>query len=135
MRNYFSLYSFNLDTACVARTACRLRCSHSRQQPGEETYEDDIKNKILAAALPFVTELGWSKDAISAGAKTVGYPGVTHGLFPNGGAELIHYFQKTSNLQLVEILKRVSVKKIVWCILKFCFLVSRRAREESGGAW
>lgn len=109
--------------------ACRLRCSHSRQQPSEETYEEDIKNKILAAALPFVTELGWSKDAISAGAKTVGYPGVTHGLFPNGGAELIHYFQKTANLQLVEILKRVSwcnkmFLKERFCIVCVFFLVS-----------
>lgn len=91
----------------MAWTSCRLRCSHSRQQT-EENYEEDVKTKILAAALPFVVELGWSKEAITAGARTVGYPGITHGLFPNGGADLIHYFQKTSNLQLVEILKKVS---------------------------
>lgn len=110
--NFYSFRCvFNSDT-CVAWTSCRLRCSHSRPQ-NEENYEEDIKTKILAAALPFVLELGWSKDAISAGAKTVGYPGITHGLFPNGGADLIHYFQKTSNLQLVEILKKVSIHSVV----------------------
>lgn len=61
----------------------------------------------MEAALPFVQELGWSKDAISAGAKATGYPSITHGMFSRGGADLVHYFQKTSNLKLIEILKKV----------------------------
>lgn len=61
----------------------------------------------MEAALPFVDEFGWSKDAISAGAKTVGYPAITHGMFSRGGADLVNYFQKTANIKLVEILKKV----------------------------
>lgn len=87
-------------------TTCRLNSSQSGQQDNDG-YEDDIKNKILAAALPFVGESGWSKDAISAGATSIGYPGITHGLFTKGGADLVHYFQRTSNVQLVELLKQV----------------------------
>lgn len=72
-----------------------------------QNYEEDIKEKILDASLSYVVELGWSKKSISAGAQTLGYPGVTHGLFPRGGADLINYFQKRSNIELVEFLKEV----------------------------
>ncbi|RZC38976.1 COQ9 and/or Kinetochor Ybp2 domain containing protein [Asbolus verrucosus] len=64
-------------------------------------------DKILAASLPFVVELGWSKQTLGAGARAVGYPEVTHGLFPKGGADLVLYFQRTSNLKLVEILREL----------------------------
>ena len=35
------------------------------------------------------------------GAKSLGYPGVTHGLFPRGGVELVHYFYRSSNEKLI----------------------------------
>lgn len=58
--------------------------------------------------MPFVPEVGWSKEAITKGAEKVGYPGIIHGMFSRGGAELVHYFQNSSNLKLVEVLKKVS---------------------------
>jgi len=81
--------------------------STSDQGHNEENYEADIKTKILEASLPFVVKLGWSKNAISAGAEAVGYPGITHGMFSRGGGDLVYYFQKTSNQKLVEYLKQV----------------------------
>lgn len=75
---------------------------------GEEDstkQEDNIKNKILRASLPFVHEYGWTKNAISEGAQAVGYPGTAHGLFPQGGAELIQYFYVACNQELAEALK------------------------------
>ncbi|CAB4490272.1 ubiquinone biosynthesis protein COQ9 [Rhizophagus irregularis] len=51
-----------------------------------------IPAEILKASLPFVNQYGWSIDALSQGAKTLGYPNISHGLFPKGGAELIDYF-------------------------------------------
>jgi hypothetical protein len=94
----------------AAWTACRAASTQSTQS---ECYEDDIKDKILAASLPFVVELGWSRKALGAGAQAAGYPGVTHGLFPRGGADLVHYFQRTSNLQLVEVLKEVVARFVL----------------------
>ena len=35
-----------------------------------------------------------------SGAEAVGYPGVTHGLFPKGGVELVHHFYRQCNLKL-----------------------------------
>lgn len=88
--------------------ACRF-CSkeNTTEQQKEERYEDDIKSKILEASLPFVPEMGWSKEAISKGAQQIGYPGITHGLFPKGGADLVHHFQTSSNVKFIDILKQV----------------------------
>ncbi|KAG5893788.1 hypothetical protein JTB14_005453 [Gonioctena quinquepunctata] len=90
-------------------SVCRLNSTDSStsQQENGKSYDDDIKNKILAASLPFVPELGWSKDAISKGAQCAGYPGVSHGMFSRGGAELLHFFQTSSNSKLVETLKKL----------------------------
>ncbi|KAK5640082.1 hypothetical protein RI129_010893 [Pyrocoelia pectoralis] len=72
----------------------------------EDQYEEEIKLKILDASLPFVVELGWSVNALSAGAESIGYPGIVHGIFPRSGADLVYHFQKSSNQKLVEYLKQ-----------------------------
>ena len=51
-----------------------------------------IPADILRASLPFVNQYGWTIDTLSQGAKSLGYPYVSHGLFPRGGTELIDYF-------------------------------------------
>lgn len=80
---------------------------HSRrnQNPPEDERIQQVRCRILDAALSFVPTLGWSREAISAGAETCGLPGVVHGMFPNGGAELVHHFYTKCNRQLIEQLK------------------------------
>lgn len=80
---------------------------HSSRESDEE-YEKNIKAKILTASLKFVHDLGWSQQAISAGAESIGYPGVIHGMFPNRGADLVHYFYLTCNTKLNDVLKEQS---------------------------
>ncbi|EFN81361.1 Ubiquinone biosynthesis protein COQ9, mitochondrial [Harpegnathos saltator] len=102
-------------------------------EESDEEYERSIKTKILDVSLKFVPDLGWSKQAISAGfvvccdilyaecsrkrsrtlrsnvavgAESIGYPGVTHGLFPNGGTALVQHFYSSCNCKLNEILKK-----------------------------
>lgn len=74
----------------------------------EDQYEENVKDRILEKALEFVPTNGWTVDALCAGAETVGYPGITHGLFPNGGADLIHYFNIKCNQKLLDQMKTVS---------------------------
>lgn len=74
----------------------------------EDQYEENVKDRILERALDFVPTNGWTVDALRAGAEAVGYPGITHGLFPNGGADLIHYFNVKSNQKLLDEMKTVS---------------------------
>jgi len=77
----------------------------------EDRYEESIRNKILDASLPFVIELGWTKEAISAGAESVGYPGTAHGMFTKGGGDLVLYFQKVSNAKLVGFMEKFKEDK------------------------
>ncbi|XP_072947201.1 glomulin-like [Epargyreus clarus] len=71
----------------------------------EHQYEENVKSRILTKALEFVTKHGWSVDSLSQGAEAAGYPGISHGLFPNGGGDLVHYFNVRCNEQLVEQMK------------------------------
>ncbi|CAH2039726.1 unnamed protein product, partial [Iphiclides podalirius] len=68
----------------------------------EQQYEQNVKEQILEKALGFVLKSGWSVESLSQGAEAAGYPGITHGLFPNGGGDLIHYFNVKCNDNLVE---------------------------------
>lgn len=74
----------------------------------EHQYEENVKNRILEKALQFVPKSGWSVDSLSAGAEAAGYPSISHGLFPNGGGDLVHYFNVKCNQELVKHMQSVS---------------------------
>ncbi|XP_070151044.1 ubiquinone biosynthesis protein COQ9, mitochondrial [Polyergus mexicanus] len=78
----------------------------SIHEESDEEYEKNIKTKILGASLKFVPDMGWSQQAISAGAESIGYPGVIHGLFPNGGAALVQHFYSMCNRELNQMLEK-----------------------------
>lgn len=63
-------------------------------------YEDDVKGKILDASLNHVQQHGWTKDTLAIGAESLGYPSISHGLFPKGGVELVHHFYRQCNIRL-----------------------------------
>lgn len=45
----------------------KVESQHTTHDESDEEYETNIKTKILDMSLKFVPELGWSKQAISAG--------------------------------------------------------------------
>ncbi|KAL8596812.1 hypothetical protein ACOMHN_027141 [Nucella lapillus] len=69
-----------------------------------EQEEYDTRQRILQAALPFVPQHGWTRKALAAGAETEGFPSISHGMFPRGGAELVNFFYATCNKDLAVIL-------------------------------
>lgn len=77
-------------------------------EQNDDQYEENVKDRILEKALEFVPTNGWSVEALHAGAEAVGYPSIAHGLFPNGGADLVHYFNVKCNQNLVAQIKTVS---------------------------
>lgn len=101
----FSSRRISFRHTCTIWIRSRQNHSQSSSDPPNEKYEEDIRNKILAASLPYVLELGWSKECLSRGAEQVGYPGIAHGMFTKGAGDLVHYFNTSSNSKLVEILK------------------------------
>lgn len=98
-RKHIHLTCFQFDQSSSATSDENRETDHRDNEP-------DVKTKILEASLPFVHQHGWSKNAIAAGAESIGYPGTTHGLFQQGGADLVHYFYASCNQQLAEKLKR-----------------------------
>lgn len=112
----------NLDAATKAsetETSSNLDDFRSREEQREEEFakqtedphtqdEEKIKavrHQILNASLPFVSTHGWTREAISKGAESQGFPGVAHGMFPNGGVELIQHFYQQCNQSLVQQLR------------------------------
>lgn len=76
----------------------------------ESAKYNEIRKKILSAALEFVPTHGWTRVSIGKGAESVNYPGVIHGMFSNGGVELVHYFYTNCNEKLAEILQTKEAK-------------------------
>ncbi|XP_059614955.1 uncharacterized protein LOC132260689 [Phlebotomus argentipes] len=72
----------------------------------ENPEEERVRGEILKAALQFATSEGWTREAITKGAESAGFPGVAHGMFPDGGVELIQYFYSDCNARLVEWLRK-----------------------------
>jgi ubiquinone biosynthesis protein COQ9 len=70
-----------------------------------DSYEKDVKAKILQSSLQHVPLHGWSRDTVAAGAEELGYPDTVHGLFRDPGAELALYFYSASNDSLSQLLR------------------------------
>lgn len=98
-----------LSTLCSAR---RLQKFDEFSQKAEEDKEksekhrqrldkdEDIRSKILEAALAFVPEKGWSKEAIESGVEKSELPKVSTGIVTNGPIDLVHFHYERSNLLL-----------------------------------
>ena len=79
---------------------------------GEEAGQDgEEKAAILVAALRQVTKHGWSEEALREGARSVGVAELDDGLFPNGGGDLVQYFEKQCHDDLVQYLQDLSKEK------------------------
>eukprot|EP00742_Colponemidia_sp_Colp-10_P007167 GILJ01007697.1.p1 GENE.GILJ01007697.1~~GILJ01007697.1.p1 ORF type:complete len:368 (+),score=47.71 GILJ01007697.1:44-1147(+) len=74
----------------------------------EEKYSEswDPRVQILESALAHVNTLGWSADALAAGATDLGYPSVASGMFPHGAYELVEHFVRKCNARLAEDLRQ-----------------------------
>lgn len=69
----------------------------TRYSEGPGTSTDHVKatpDAILKKALTLVPQHGWTTTSITKAAESMGYPAIIHGMFPNGGADLIDYFLK-----------------------------------------
>ena len=66
------------------------------------------EESLLEASLPYVTQYGWTTDAISEGARSLGLSGALQGIFTGGGFDLIDYFEKKCNRELAEYMKELT---------------------------
>ncbi|KAJ3016686.1 Ubiquinone biosynthesis protein coq9, mitochondrial, partial [Thoreauomyces humboldtii] len=85
----------------------RLREDESTKGRAAPEEEHDTRTRLAEAALLHVPTKGWTVQALGAGAMDLGYPSVLHGLFPNGGRDLIAYFMEKSRREM-----RVEMEKL-----------------------
>ncbi|EDS38268.1 ubiquinone biosynthesis protein COQ9, mitochondrial [Culex quinquefasciatus] len=78
----------------------------ANQPEQEDPQVATVKDRILEASLAFVPSHGWSRQSLAKGAESVNYPTVTSGLFPRGGIEIVQFFHKRCNEQLVDYMKQ-----------------------------
>ncbi|EDO32539.1 predicted protein [Nematostella vectensis] len=70
----------------------------------DEEDENDVKNKILVAALGHVHTHGWTSSTIAAGAQSLGLSAMAEGMFPRGGGDLALFYIEDCNLRLADYL-------------------------------
>jgi rpsU-divergently transcribed protein len=74
----------------------------------EENLEESLRKKILENSLKFVTEFGFSTEAITRGVTEAGLStAATNGIFSKGAFDLIDFFYKKSNADLADYLEGV----------------------------
>jgi ubiquinone biosynthesis protein COQ9 len=61
-----------------------------------------LRLEILDAALKHVPKLGWTVEALAAGAEDAGLPPVSHGIVERGAIELVEHFSTTATSEVVE---------------------------------
>ncbi|XP_065827436.1 ubiquinone biosynthesis protein COQ9, mitochondrial-like [Oscarella lobularis] len=104
LRTKFFMHWSNPRTRFVARlsTSTDSQKYSDVRKSSKQEEEEDTKGKLLDLALEFVPEYGWSKQALSRAAKSLGFPSVAHGLVSRGAIDIIFYFERKSNNQIVE---------------------------------
>jgi len=81
------------------------------ENPNEDSEENDPRVKIMKAAIAHVNRMGWTDEALAAGATDVGLPPVSQGMFTRGAAELAEYWMDTGNERLREYLEKNAEEK------------------------
>ncbi|XP_025890144.1 ubiquinone biosynthesis protein COQ9, mitochondrial [Nothoprocta perdicaria] len=76
------------------------------QESEDSASEEQLQHRILAAALEFVPEHGWTAEAIAEGAKTLGLSAAAAGMFRSDGSELVLHFVSQCNTKLAELLEQ-----------------------------
>ncbi|XP_077983001.1 ubiquinone biosynthesis protein COQ9, mitochondrial-like [Glandiceps talaboti] len=87
------------------QSLCTATNNNGNGVSGEEIYEDGeseqaVETRILNTALSFVPIHGWSRQSLAEAVKAEGYPSITHGMFPRGGGDLVHFFVRNCNEEL-----------------------------------
>jgi len=96
--------SSNLALLSVRHYSDDVSSSQSEGTSDEEEWTS-LFDKVAKASLSFVGEHGWSLEAVQAGVKSLGLPGVAHGVLKNGGHDLLKHFEEECNNHLANYLR------------------------------
>ena len=96
----------NTQRISICRTySDEITSSESEGTSSDEDEWTSLFDRVARASLSFVDKHGWSREAIQAGVKSLGLPGVAHGVMGNGGHDLLKYFEQQCNRELATYLE------------------------------
>lgn len=95
-----SLGDYQIDLACYTLFNGPSPLSQARRDRADDDHAEGVRDRILARALSHVPELGWTREAVSAGARDEGFPAVTSGLAATSPIDLVHFHARTANEEL-----------------------------------
>eukprot|EP00124_Ichthyophonus_hoferi_P003315 Ihof_evm8s281 gene=Ihof_evmTU8s281 len=102
-------------TRPMVRAGVALKCVqalwHERTYSILQGEAPELKQQVLAAALPLVPTYGWTTLCISKGAETIGVNAMVNGLCAGGPADLIEYFLVDSGKNLARKLDRMDLQR------------------------
>ena len=88
---------------CVYIHVCVCVCS-AGEAGASASGNSSSKAAVLSAALPFVPQHGWSRQAVVEGSKVAGIP--LAGLSGIGAGDLVGFFEEKSNDEVVQYMKQ-----------------------------
>lgn len=92
-------YPASIRPLMLAATISRARSYHSYEQTTPPPYPE-AETAILSSALSHVPTLGFTVDALRAGARDAGFRDASSNLFPRAEFELVMYHLQTQRLGL-----------------------------------
>lgn len=104
---------------------------HSYEHVQPSPYRE-AEREILSAGLTHVPTHGFTHEALTTGAKDVGYLEVSTNLFPKGPFELVNYYLVTQRLGLKDRIQFPSEKMGVGARVRSLVLERLRANVDSG---
>ena len=91
---------------CLHMSVLGKRTFGARVQSTKAGAETAAKTAILRASLQHIPKLGWNVNSLKAGARAVGLE-LDESLFPGKEWELVEYFEKKSNEDLVQYMQHL----------------------------
>lgn len=82
--------------------------AQQQEQEQEQPSDDELRRRVLEFAMLEVPKLGWTLDALTAGAAACDLSPMAHGLVPRGPIELVEHFSATCNANLTAELEEQS---------------------------
>lgn len=95
-------FALGITRRTTAARPCSRDCSTSASSDSTSSgpTDEQLRTRILDAALAEVPTLGWTTDALMAGAAAQLLSPMAHGLLPRGPIELVEHFSASCDAQL-----------------------------------
>jgi ubiquinone biosynthesis protein COQ9 len=104
----------NLPSLHISCNTSWVRSIHSSPNVFNNSDSDplNIKKSILEKAVEFIPEDGFTSEALSRAAVSIGYSAITAGMFENGGYALIDHVMQKASLHMSDEMEKLDLQSV-----------------------